>query len=375
MSILLYEDLEIAGFEGTVLVECELVLPVIRVKKDDLFFKLTTRLPDVSRIEGIDADSLIFSTRSEIEALANEGRVTLLTEPFPAFPKAVVAYVNNEFLRAANVEIPNFVKWQQLSDEVFVFCAPEDTAQQLLDEWATNTMDNATLLLERFFQTQDKQLSAQAEHFTDLALCAATDVTLRARIYLRAGLAVMFSEPPERLDNLYQLSVRRKFPDWSWETFQERLRRLADILRIRVAYWGASGSSSPSLLRDLLVFQQIDNLEERYLECQSMAQRYRERNLIPDEWIATVAYYIGTQQKIRLDNQTRTVLQGDTLFYYLAGVQFESNGYGDQAAEEFPLMRNETYLRAAQEFLERSWLPGEAAYTALTKFSRIAATA
>src|SRR5688572_20215134 len=225
MSIINYEQLEIVGFEGTPIVECEMVLPVGRVVVDDVFFKFEGRRSNAFRAEGIDRNKIVFYSREEIQSLVEEGRVTILREPFAAMQTPLIAYVYDEFLQAAESRLPDSIPNQRLSEHIRVLCGRADALENLLDEWATRLMDNSTAMLERYFQEAQLEFSVEAERLTDLALCAATDVTLRARIYLRAGVAIMLSAQPERLDNLYEFSIRQQFPDWSWTSFKERLKR------------------------------------------------------------------------------------------------------------------------------------------------------
>lgn len=210
MSRLAYEDLEIVGFDGTVLVECETVLPIARHKPSDQFFKLTTdnSHPDTDTplstqpLSELEVNLISFFSRDEIDAYIQEGRLTLLPEAVPAFAGAMVVYVNEEFLVAAGSQLPEPFYWQHLSPQTWVACGHQEVLEDLLNHWGTLLLGEATERLEQFFLENDQELCSYAEHLTDLALCAANDLTLRSRIYLRSGLAVMLSDIPERLDNL-----------------------------------------------------------------------------------------------------------------------------------------------------------------------------
>jgi hypothetical protein len=282
MSRLAYKDLEIVGFDGTVLVECEPVLPIVRIKDSDRYFLLEAEHEDPSSAEDIDSESIDFSTRRKIESLAERGLLTLLREPFPAFANAVIAYVNREFLSLADVTIPDVVYSQPLTDDVFVMAGTNIAIEGLLDTWASRSMDQATLELEHFLVTKDKQFCARAEHLAELAICAASNSTLRARIYMRDGLAIMLSDLPERLDNFYRTSVHPEFKDWGWEGFQEQLRRLADVLKLRANYLasapkeGAAAASRPSAQGDSSELSELIKLSAATREIRDDRERYAE---------------------------------------------------------------------------------------------------
>jgi hypothetical protein len=374
MSIINYEQLEIVGFEGTPLVECEMVLPVGRVVVDDVFFKFEGRHSNAFRAEGIDRNKIVFYSREEIQSLVEEGRVTILRETFAAMRTPLIAYVYDEFLQAAESRLPDSIPNQRLSEHIRVLCGRADALEHLLDEWATRLMDNSTAMLEGYFHEAQLEFSVEAERLTDLALCAATDVTLRARIYLRAGVAIMLSAQPERLDNLYEFSIRQQFPDWSWTSFKERLKRMVEILRMK-AEFKLREISPPDNVPDLLpvscVVSQIENPAERYAESQSMAESYRYTQLIPEEWIDRVAMMLVASPRIRLDNDIRKALQGDTLFYYLGDALFvKSEHQRLNEPDKAPLLSAETYLKAAREFVQRNLDPGELASIALRKYVR-----
>ena len=394
MSQLAYEDLEIVGFDGSAVVECEAVLPVAKVKGEDQFFLLDAEYTDPAGMEVIDTELVNFSSHSEIEALARAGHLTLLPKPFPAFPNAVVAYVNREFLNIADVIPADSEKWQMLSEDLFVILDSAAAVEKLLDSWADRIMDNATLLLERFLAiddlaTEDRQLCAQAERFCELAICAASDGTLRARIHLRAGLAIMFSEIPERLDNFYRASVQPEFGNWSWDGFQERVQRLADILKLRGKYFlretvtakneqigqNASAIQAASLrpedeLDELMKLRaktlRIDDRDMRYAECESIANQYRTSTPIPDGLYDDSAFIMSQGQRVRLTNEMIIPLKADPLIYYLADEGLIRSLEGPTMR---PLIDTFQFLEAAEDLKGRCKTLGVVARRLLEKYS------
>lgn len=370
MSSLAFEDLEIVGFDGTVLVECEAVLPVARHKPTDLFFKLVAG----SDSQRLATEFISFSTKDEIEAYVKEGRLTLLPEPVAAFAGAVVVYVDENLLAAADIQLPDYIRWQQLMPHVWVGCSTQEVVEDLLDYWATRLMNEATLLLEEFFLENNQKLCKRAEYLTDMALCAAEGATLRARIYLRAGVSIMFSDTPERLDNLYQLTVRHEFKDWTWETFQVRLRRLIDLLKdrasIRRSRRKEDESSYKAIIDAALDARSIQNIWERYAECESLAQLCREDKPIHPSKVDAVARVLSVSTQLRLDDQILEALAGDPLFYYLGDSIYDPTfRREDRKDNEYPLMNSEIYLKTAEDFLNKGLDPGQVARRAVERSS------
>ena len=97
MSRFPYDEVEIVGFEGTVSAECGRALPIGRHKFTGRFFRLSG---DDSEIE-----QEVLYTRDEIDSYVEESRLTLLPKPMPAFPEAVVIYVTEKFLNAADYRL------------------------------------------------------------------------------------------------------------------------------------------------------------------------------------------------------------------------------------------------------------------------------
>jgi hypothetical protein len=218
------DDLEIVGFNGVPLVECGRALPIVRRKSTDRFFKLLVRSGAAPALE---------CGRRELEALSNEGRLTLFENPLPlpnrltvesgeAARQPMVLCVSQTFLDAAGCFRPEQQKgeilvWQKLPGHEPVFwvtCASETGVEHLLDFWASRFLPQADDLLAEWQADWAKAFQA-----ADLGLCAAIDRALRWRLWTRYAAALAWSPEPERVRRTFDRLVRLEFPTCSWEDF------------------------------------------------------------------------------------------------------------------------------------------------------------
>jgi hypothetical protein len=230
-------EIEIVGFNGTMLIECGRALLVAQHKPSHRFFKLS-----------LTNQNRAFFTQQEIAAFNQTGRLTLLPKPMsaesiPGFPRAMAIYAKRELLDAAESNLPkSFLgepfEWQPLSNDTWAACASVDALEQLMESWGRTVLEKADAVLVDYFTPPDPkrrnpELCTQADRLTELALGAAHKQELRHSIYLRSGIALLFSKTPERLMNLYDFVFRHEFKETTWEHFLESLRKLGDVLQTR----------------------------------------------------------------------------------------------------------------------------------------------
>jgi hypothetical protein len=307
-------------------------------------------------------------TRAEADKIARQEGLTFLPEPVAAFEGAMVIYVTASLLDSVDEWLPPSMDWQILREGIWVACSHKSVVDELMNRWGEVLMNKATDLLERIIYTHDRGLAANVEHLSDLALCVAGSETLRARIYLRSGLAITLSSTPERLDNLYQLIIRREFRDWTWDEYRKRLDRLAEILRLRISLMKEPGRTEGARQTEERSFQDIaqlsshldgiEDIAERYAECEAIARRYREQHHITDDDINRVALVIRNSSKLRLDGKILRVLKGEPLFYYLSPDWFRHTHHSASAEDLSPLIDSSTFIQTARNIIDMGLMPG-----------------
>jgi hypothetical protein len=378
MSATPYDEFEIVGFEGGIAVECETVLPIARHIKTDLFAKYVAPLirsgtqssagHHIEPIPRLPPNPAAMFTRAEADKIARQEGLTFLPEPVAAFEGAMVIYVTASLLDSVDEWLPPSMDWQILREGIWVACSHKSVVDELMNRWGEVLMNKATDLLERIIYTHDRGLAANVEHLSDLALCVAGSETLRARIYLRSGLAITLSSTPERLDNLYQLIIRREFRDWTWDEYRKRLDRLAEILRLRISLMKEPSRTEGARQTEERSFQDIaqlsshldgiEDIAERYAECEAIARRYREQHHITDDDINRVALVIRNSSKLRLDGKILRVLKGEPLFYYLSPDWFRHTHHSASAEDLSPLIDSSTFIQTARNIIDMGLMPG-----------------
>jgi hypothetical protein len=362
-----YAELEIVGFEGSARTACGYSLPVVRYKGTQEFFKLSIRNQAHKSIAPVLA--------SEIESFQRRGDITLLAHPIPAFENAMAIYVKRVLLDAASVTLPDAFAWQSLAEDLWVAFATEFEVVQIINRWGRILTNHSTALLREFlFTEENEELRNKAERLARLALMAASDSSLRAQIYLRYGTAVKLSNTPERLDNVYEFIIQREFPEWDWESFQKRLVRFLDLLRIKEEAEPKTGKNfngdkyffDPlSFVRELplaitpqAIFElassipAINDPEDRIAACQTVAQRFRNQHPVDEQKIRAIADMISAYDSLSVDDQLLMVLAGEPVLYWQDVLQTKKEITPPQLN-----MRN--LLNAATEFKKRGVAPGQ----------------
>lgn len=332
MSDYHHDEFEVYGFEGTVIIECEMVLPVLRHVATDRFLK--------GSLEDGAAQAHAYFGRGEIERLAAERELTVLPEPRPCVPRARVLYVSGDFLAGVGEESPRGGGWQELAPQVWAASAPEEELRPLLEGWARRLVDASTDAFVHYLHSREEPLLATAERLAEFSLCATADAGLRASTYFRYGLAITESNTSERLQHLFEMFIQPEFPDWPWETFLEDLRRFKNTLRLRepapprvTTAKGAAESSgaAPRSYRDEEVkgtveeiLQEVERVSripappERAAAAFGAADIYRALFSVSEEAVNGVARRILENEVFRLTDggEDLQVLAGEPAFYF-----------------------------------------------------------
>jgi hypothetical protein len=332
MSKYRHDDFEVYGFEGTALIECELVLPVLRQVATDKFLK--------GALEDITGESHALFTRGEIERLAEERELTILPAARPCVPRARVLYVTADFLANVTEQPPHRSYWQELEPMVWAACAPEQDLRALMDDWARKLIVGSTNALVRFLHSHEEDLRDEAERLAEFALCAGSHASLRASTYFRYGLAITESSTPERLQHFFEMFIQPEFTNWTWETFLEDLRRFKYTLRIREPARAISvKATSTAAARDMVsaslrdeevrgtveeILQEVERVsrisepQERVLAAFQAADLYRSLFSVTEEAVNRVARRIHDNEVFRMKDggEDLQVFAGEPAFYY-----------------------------------------------------------
>jgi hypothetical protein len=225
-----YENLEIVAFDGTLRVLCGAFLPIVRDKRTDRYYKLSPRR---------DKDSTPMLDLAEVNAFTSEKLITRLAEVRPAVPFALVVWISEAVVKEAELELPDGYGWQEIDSRGYVGVAVDEQSLGFLNDVARALMAKATNALVEFFANRKEMYCNRAKEIISMARAATTampktlapDWSLRAQIILRYALALKYSSTPERLDSVFELRIRREFPQWTWESFQKRVTRLSELLR------------------------------------------------------------------------------------------------------------------------------------------------
>jgi len=229
-----YTEFEVVGFDSTPKIECGRSLPLLRNLTTNSFSMGTNQLHNPSHELAISEE--------EIKSWLAEGRITMLPKPLPAFQHAIIVYAREDMLRLGNgLTLPKRIgnhrlQWQRLLEHdprTWTTLVPESLSITLLDLWGLHFRDLTTMLLERFLLEQDEAFRAQAETTAEIARGAAMNVRLRCEIFVRHGLAILHSNTPERIETVFNIIVRREYPQWNHDDYLSLVRELGELLRAR----------------------------------------------------------------------------------------------------------------------------------------------
>lgn len=332
-----YEDLEIFGFEAVVPeVECAAARVFVRVIESDSYFRLS---------RSITADSVRLLSRADISSMEEEGRITLLPSALDAMPDALALYVSQVFLDAAGTHLSDSLlwsdhTWQRLGRDdrgLWVTCAPRVDVIDQMDRWAHLLMEKSTNLLAEYLADDKPEMAAQAQNLLDLALEAANDASLRERLQLRLGLALLPTDSVDEVFNLYRV-VAAENPAWTWSSYHQQIKALAELLRLRGSLRSTlkshmddtldgtaediSHKYALSLLKNVKEISEVVDGKEQLYKAQAAADEHRETlpmDQVPNEYLETLVQYLRTQMSVPLSDRDILVLAGEPAFY-LTGV-------------------------------------------------------
>ena len=105
-------------------------------------------------------------------------------------------------------------------------CLPGDQAKAMLNEMAEKILD---LLDAEISFTRNAEETGRLLQLADFGLCAATDKTLRWRLYLRYGAVL----PPDRVRRTFVSFIQREFPACEWEFYLAEMRSFHTVVLSR----------------------------------------------------------------------------------------------------------------------------------------------
>lgn len=249
MNGLRSDDLEIAGFNGSPLVECDYTLPVARRKSDGMYCVL----------ESVEASAtLAWHHEGEAAEFARAGRWTRLREPL-SFPRSCLSERDGRLVReptvvyaahvvleeAGRLEWPTAFRgelflWRRLEgydDSMQAACGSAETVEALLDEWATGLEQRFNVM---YHEGRDMD---SLKRVADFMLCAAVSRPIRWQAYLRYAMA----QKPDRVRPTFDAFTRNEFPNVSWEGFLDHFKSLREVLKARSVYSPQSSASSSTV--------------------------------------------------------------------------------------------------------------------------------
>ena len=224
------DAVEVIGLNGATLVACGTSLPVVRRLSDGMICRFV-----------VPVESLQWLPGSEFERFLAEGRVSRFKTPI-RFPftslgenavQPLVLFANDVFLEAAAVALPEEfhvspTPWTNVVDEAvptWATCLPSDLAKQWLNESAARLRDRIDTEIAKSGGEPGPD-RASLLRWSDLALCAATEKSLRWQLYLRYG----DSMEPDRVRRTFDAFVQREFPSCSWDFYLKEMKDLADVI-------------------------------------------------------------------------------------------------------------------------------------------------
>gem|GEM_PF-3843555 len=260
------KDVDVIGLAGSALVECGTSLPVIQRRSDQMFCRFV-----------VGSTPLQWFPASELEQLISEGRISPFDSPVPlpttgGTPNAeqpAVIYLNQEFITQADVTLPVAIDgvpctWIRLPKEAVATsatCLPRSSAEKLLNGWAEKLLTKLDkhLTIERSASSVEHLL-----HLADLGLCAATNKSLRWRLYLRYGASMA----PDRVRRTFDSFIQREFPACQWDSYLSEMTDFQKVIASQAPAVGqsqlspvASNAVDPNLVET--VFREISEAQRK----------------------------------------------------------------------------------------------------------------
>jgi hypothetical protein len=190
-----------------------------------------------------------------------------------------VVYVSGDFLGAFGYVHPDQFGsdgvWQAVEESKWASLGNRQALEDFLEARAQRLLAASTECLADFFSTNRKLYIAEAEERADLALSASCDPHLRDRIYLRYGAALLYSQLPERVRNLYEFAFRPEHPALSFESFLEEVKNFSTLLRRVYPLDRLKGElDSGEMVQEIRDLETIQDPEVLELQCQRFASAY-----------------------------------------------------------------------------------------------------
>ena len=224
------EDVKVIGLAGSTLVACGTSHPIVQ-RNDSTFcrYALTTT-------------SRSWLPVSLFDQYLAEGRVSRLASPvsLPAIDnegtsvQPVVMFVNNEFIAATGIQLPRWssgieVEWTDVVGEAIetkATCQPTNVAHQWLNDWASKLCHKIdTAIASR--HSSNEISNDILLNWTHLALCAATDKSLRWKLHLRFGAFMA----PEGVRRTFDSYIQHEFPQRTWESYLYAIKNFGGVIQ------------------------------------------------------------------------------------------------------------------------------------------------
>ena len=214
---------------------------------------------------------------SELDQLVAEGRISPFDSvvPLPSTgdssqaEQPAVIYLNQEFMTLADVTLPSAIdglacSWIHLPKEAvttFATCLPRSSSETLLNGWAEKLLAKLDqhLTEERSATSVERML-----YLADLGLCAATNKSLRWRLYLRYGASMA----PDRVRRTFDTFIQREYPACQWDSDVSEMTDFQKVIGSQapaVGRWQlspvASNAGDPKLVE--VVFREISEAQKK----------------------------------------------------------------------------------------------------------------
>lgn len=261
------DDLDIVGFIGSVLVDCARNQAVAQLRGTDKCFRLAAS-GEIKRNQQ-------YYSSVELGNFSSLRMLTLLPKPVPGTLESMVVYVTRRFLEVFDYQGPEDLSgsfdWQRLSPDLdyqnetneslneknrlqegaWAASADRGVIEIEMNRWARRLIRLAADKMLDYYAKHNSYLREEAEQIINMALYAARSRLLRAHAYVYYGAIIIESDTEDRLDRLFEKHIKSNF-DWTWETYQVRVRRLIDVLRIKasvpMSFTGSTDDNQPLII-------------------------------------------------------------------------------------------------------------------------------
>ena len=221
------ENLKVIGLNGSTLVACGTSHPIVQ-RNDHSFCRYI-----------VPAETHTWLPESLFDLYRKEGRVSRLASPLtlPANTNEVqplAVFVNNDFINAAEIQLPqwskdNKIEWTDVVGEAIktkATCQPADVVHHWLNDWASKLCQKVDATIASTHSLSNFR-NESLLNWTHMALCAATDKSLRWKLNLRFGAFMA----PERVRRTFDTFIQHEFPQCTWELYLRDMKDLRDVIQ------------------------------------------------------------------------------------------------------------------------------------------------